>query len=975
MIAKMEQFPATNPNPVLCVANNGTVSYSNEAGEPLLLEWGVRIGEKLPFCIGDLVQRVFSRNSPEIIEVEVGKRIYSLAFHLLPEDRCVNIYGFDISDQKDLERKLLESEEDLAEVQKMAHIGNWKWDIVTNELHWSDEVYRIFGLNPQEFEATFDTYFHYVHPDDRDYLNNAIKKAFEGDPYSVDNRILTANGDERIVHTDAEITFNEDNVPVYARGIVQDITERKQAEEAFKKANDSLEVKVKERTEELETAYNSLKESEERLAEAQKIAHIGSWERNIATNKFVWSNEMYRIFGLKPQEFEVTYSLFLNYVHLDDQGRVDNAVKEALNGKPIDIDFRIIPTNGKERIVHAKGEIVFDDNNNPVRVRGTTQDITEYKKSQEKLRKSEEKYRNIVETANEGIALIGSEGVITYVNQKMADMLGYAVEEIVDRMICDFVEEEDVSTVTTRWEKRRRGSIESYDLKLICKDGLLLWALINSKPLFDENGKFMGALNLYTDITERKQAEKALQKQADLIDLSPDGIIICQLDGTISFWSKGAQSMYGWTCQEAIGQQIHILLRTQFSQPFEQISEQVQQTGHWSGELIHCTKDGRQVIVQSRWQAEFDDQGNVREILESNVDITERKQAEEMLRLSEEKFSKAFSTNPAAISITRLEDGLIMDVNDIWLTTFGYSREEVIGTSISLQLWPTPEDRARIVQELREKGPIYGRELMFLRRSGEPFTALASAVILTIEGKEVVLSTWLDITEHKRAEEKLQESEERLRRFYESGIFGILYYNLDGLITDANDKFLEIIGYTREDLQAGRINWNKMTPPEYCFLDEHAIVELKATGVTKSFEKEYIRKDGSRVPIILGITTFDQVRNEGIAFVLDITEKKKAEEALANIEIARKKEIHHRIKNNLQVISSLLDLQAEKFRNRGCIKDSEVLEAFRESQDRVISMALIHEELYKGGGFDTLDFSSYIQELSENLFLTYKLGN
>jgi two-component sensor histidine kinase len=92
-------------------------------------------------------------------------------------------------------------------------------------------------------------------------------------------------------------------------------------------------------------------------------------------------------------------------------------------------------------------------------------------------------------------------------------------------------------------------------------------------------------------------------------------------------------------------------------------------------------------------------------------------------------------------------------------------------------------------------------------------------------------------------------------------------------------------------------------------------------------------------------------------------------------ENAKKKEIHHRIKNNLQVISSLLDLQAEKFRNRECVKDSEILEAFRESQDRVISMALIHEELYKGEGFETLDFSIYIRELVENLFRTYRVNS
>ena len=102
-------------------------------------------------------------------------------------------------------------------------------------------------------------------------------------------------------------------------------------------------------------------------------------------------------------------------------------------------------------------------------------------------------------------------------------------------------------------------------------------------------------------------------------------------------------------------------------------------------------------------------------------------------------------------------------------------------------------------------------------------------------------------------------------------------------------------------------------------------------------------------------------------------ERKKAEEFMTKIETARKQELHHRIKNNLQVISSLLDLQAEKFNNRECIKDSEVLEAFRESQDRVRSMALIHKELHEGREADTLDFSSYIEKLTDNLFLTYRL--
>jgi two-component sensor histidine kinase len=121
--------------------------------------------------------------------------------------------------------------------------------------------------------------------------------------------------------------------------------------------------------------------------------------------------------------------------------------------------------------------------------------------------------------------------------------------------------------------------------------------------------------------------------------------------------------------------------------------------------------------------------------------------------------------------------------------------------------------------------------------------------------------------------------------------------------------------------------------------------------------------------------TREEIQKARVETEMQLTERKKAEEALAKIEIARQKEIHHRIKNNLQVISSLLDLEAEKFNNKECINNLEVLEAFRESQDRVISIALIHEELHEGEGADTLNFSLYLQRLIKNLFQIYRLGN
>ena len=167
----MEQFPEKNPNPVISVGKDGTVLYSNEAGEPLLHEWGVEVGEKLPSSIGDFVQRVISRNSPEKIEVKVGKRVYLVVFHPLPEQECVNISGFDISDQKELEEKLQESEAremanlelaDIIDVQaiqslmddfyKLAHITMALVDLKGNVLvgvGWQDICTKFHRVHPE----------------------------------------------------------------------------------------------------------------------------------------------------------------------------------------------------------------------------------------------------------------------------------------------------------------------------------------------------------------------------------------------------------------------------------------------------------------------------------------------------------------------------------------------------------------------------------------------------------------------------------------------------------------------------------------------------------------------------------------------------------------------------------------------------------------------------------------------------------
>ena len=231
---------------------------------------------------------------------------------------------------------------------------------------------------------------------------------------------------------------------------------------------------------------------------------------DVATDKAHWSDELYHIFGLNPQEVAPNLNEFLNYIHPDDRDCIDKIIKKRSESVFDGIDYRIILANGEERTVYTQSEAIFNEENIPIRVKGIVQDITERKKSEEKLRESEEKYRNIVEIANEGILVTDAELRITYYNNKLMDMLGYNTEEGLDRPIWDFISEEGKVSVKLNMEKRRQGINESYELELICKDGSSLWVLINAKSLFDKHGKFMGSISMLMDITERKVAEDVL---------------------------------------------------------------------------------------------------------------------------------------------------------------------------------------------------------------------------------------------------------------------------------------------------------------------------------------------------------------------------------------------------------------------------------------------------------------------------------
>jgi len=361
----------------------------------------------------------------------------------------------------------------------------------------------------------------------------------------------------------------------------------------------------------------------------------------------------------------------------------------------------------------------------------------------------------------------------------------------------------------------------------------------------------------------------------------------------------------------------------------------------------------------------------------------ERKKAEEKVQ----NLANIVESSNDAI-ITKSLDGIITSWNKGAEQIYGYSAEEILGKPVTV-LIPLSLDRetVELVEMIRSGEKIRQYETSRLRKDGKIINvSMTLSPIFEISGKLTAISVIArDITESKKAEEKLQKSEERYRIVTEQTGQLIYEYDIEENKIYWAGAIEKVTGYTREELlNTGIELWINNVHPE----DRRKVWDQKIRDCgqnvnnsenKRNFHLEYRfrRKDEDYIHIEdhgVCLQKGNYLTNKVLGIMKDITERKKAENILKKIEEARKKEIHHRIKNNLQVISSLLDLQAEKFADNNRYDTSKILAAFKDSQNRVISMALIHEELYGSREVSTLNFAVYLRKLTEELFKCYNVG-
>jgi len=248
----------------------------------------------------------------------------------------------------------------------------------------------------------------------------------------------------------------------------------------------------------------------DRLTEAHRIAHLGNWEWDILNNTVSWSDEIYRIFGFAPQQFDSTYDSFMQSVHPDDRQSIETAIREALEGSPYNIDHRILLPDGTVRYVYEQGKITRNEKGQPIKMLGTVQDITERKQIEQVLEESECRFRTILDVAVDGVLLADTQThKFIHANRAICEMLGYQPDELYQLGVKDIHPTEDLPKVQKQFDRQMKGEIRvAQNLPVKRKDGSIFFADVSSAPMTLAGQTIM--VGFFHDVTERKQAEEEI---------------------------------------------------------------------------------------------------------------------------------------------------------------------------------------------------------------------------------------------------------------------------------------------------------------------------------------------------------------------------------------------------------------------------------------------------------------------------------
>lgn len=635
-------------------------------------------------------------------------------------------------------------------------------------------------------------------------------------------------------------------------------------------------------TTKLRRAEQELGESKARLEEAQRIAHVGWWQRDLITGRVTVSDEAGRILGMRP------VARWLELIHPEDRARAADAAAAAVcpGGPRYDVEYRVLRPDGALRVVHSQGDVTWDDSGRALLQFGVLQDITELRQAEQERRASEARFRTLVDHASDAFFLYNEDGTVLDVNRQACESLGYRRDELIGMSAFDYGPDLTPALLQRIRERLRGGKIVTYDGRRRRKDGTVFPIEARIRELWHEGQ--MLALSLDRDITERKRAEDELRASEErfrtLVQFSFD-----------VYWESDAE---------------HRFIRQEFAEGLADAPEPNSEIGktRWEVpylepdaeawrkhretldahlpfrdfELARPAPDGGKRYVSVSGLPIFDKTGRFIGYRGVGRHITERKKAESELRDSQKKLEAAqliahvgwwerdFITNRVSLS-------------DEVCRTFGVQ-------PVDLPEWHGrwldlihPDDRARAAEAAAESlhgGRRYDLEYRVVRPDGSIRIVHSQGDVTWDESGRPVrqFGVLQDITELRQTENELRGSEARFRTFVDHATDAFFLHDEQGIILDVNRQACEGLGYSREEL-IGMHPRNFDVGMDAAALDQ--VAEQVRSGETITFETLHRRKNGDVFPVEIRVRRFQHGNALfGLGLARDITDRKRAEHRL-----------------------------------------------------------------------------------------------
>jgi len=516
----------------------------------------------------------------------------------------------DITERKQAEEALRESEANLNRAQEIGHIGSWHLDVARNRLTWSDEVFRIFGV-PIGTPLTYEGFLDRVHPGDRESVYNAWSAALRGAAYDIEHRIVVG-GNVKWVRERAQVEFSKEGNATSGIGTVQDVTERKRAEDAVRR-------------------------SEAYLAEAQRLSHTGSFAFDVASNKYVYiSEECFRIFELDPQQILPSREAVSRWIHREDWVKAEEDFEKLLRER-VDTpsEFRIVLPSGAVKHIQVIRHPILNGAGEVITIMGTAMDITQRKRAEEALRRSEAYLREAERLTHTGSwAFDVGSGNYVYSSEEYIRISGFDPQQGLpaqDQPLQQ-IHPDDVDKFWQAYQKLIDEKVDSEgEYRIVLPDATVKYIHAICHPVLNAKGELSEVVGTTMDITERKRTEEALRESETrfrtFVDHAADAFCILDEHRKIIDVNREACQFGGYTREELIGRVPQDFDPDVDAAMLQRVDDRIAAGEVCTFETRNRRKDGTLCPVEVRVRP-FQHEGR-RFHLVLTRDISERKRAEE----------------------------------------------------------------------------------------------------------------------------------------------------------------------------------------------------------------------------------------------------------------------------------------------------------------------------------------------------------